>query len=216
MLFCFPLGDVCPLATRHFHTPHKGGRLSPQINTGSGISLNICPDERVRLLNFVGLSLFFLVAATCHLQMMRPLWLSACCLSPIDRNKCPLKVKVLLTVASTIIHLHHLMLVPLCSPSAVTPGYRCLTGRLGIVLRRRTDGGERKWHSAIRPAVERCDWLVSKQRNIFCGKTCNSGAQQVEREDNFLFFFFHVHVFVPSCNEWKIYIFYVFFVLFSC
>lgn len=84
-----------------------------------------------------------------------------------DWNECMLKVKVLLTVAYPMIYLYHLILVPLCSPSAVTPGYLCLIARLGIVLRRCTDGGERNWHAAIRPAVERCDWLVSKQRNVF-------------------------------------------------
>lgn len=98
-----------------------------------------------------------------------------------DLDERPLKVKVLLTVAYPMIYLYHLMPVPLCSPSAVTAGYRCLIGWLGIVLRRRTDGGERNWHAAIRPAVEGCDWLVRKQRNIFCSKTCNSGTQQVEK-----------------------------------
>lgn len=117
-----------------------------------------------------------------------------------------------------MIYLYHLILVPLCSPSAVTPGYLCLIAWLGIVLGRRTDGGERNWHAAIGPAVERCDWLVSKQRIFylfiyFFGKTCNSGAQQVEREDSFLFCF---SLIVLSCNEWKINIFDVLFMLFVC
>lgn len=81
-LFLLPIWQRLPfIATGYFHTPHIGGRLSPQINTRSCISLNICPGEGVRLL-VLCVSGCSLGAATCQLQMTRPLWLSACCLSP--------------------------------------------------------------------------------------------------------------------------------------
>lgn len=34
---------VSLIAAGYFHTPRMGARLSPQINAGSGISLNVCP-----------------------------------------------------------------------------------------------------------------------------------------------------------------------------
>lgn len=154
------------IATGYFHTPHEWSTFTP--------------NQHSRLYLFEHLSRREDQTVGCRVSQAVFWWLQPALFKRWDLcdslrvvfpfghwNECMLKVKVLLTVAYPMIYRYHLMLVPLCSPSAVTPGYLCLIARLGIVLRRRTDGGERNWHAAIRPAVEGCDWLVSKQRNIF-------------------------------------------------